>query len=74
MGELRRLIREQLDAAVDAGELATGVDTERLADALEVVYNGALITWAIHRDGSVETAMRRAVEYALDAQETPRQP
>lgn len=71
MGELQRLIRDQLEEAVDAGELGAEVDTKRLAEALEVVYNGALITWAIHRNGGVEAAMRRAVEYALATQKTP---
>jgi AcrR family transcriptional regulator len=65
MRELRALIHAQLDDAVAAGELAGGTDTERLAAALEVTYNGALITWAIHRTGPVEAAMRSALEYAL---------
>jgi AcrR family transcriptional regulator len=49
---VREEIRALLDAAVAAGELAT-CDTERLARAVQATYNGALVTWAIFREGSV---------------------
>ena len=42
LGEMRIL----LDAAERGGELAPGTAAE-LATALQVVYNGALITWAV---------------------------
>jgi hypothetical protein len=67
MRELRASIQEQLDAAVAAGEVARETDTERLAEAIEVTYNGALITWAIHREGAVDAFMRRALEGTLGA-------
>jgi hypothetical protein len=37
---------------VQAGELAP-CDTNRLARAVQATYNGALMTWAIFREGSV---------------------
>ena len=65
MTELRALIEAQLHAAVEAGELHHGVDAERLAEAVEVTYNGAMITWAIHREGTLEEYMRPALEHTL---------
>jgi AcrR family transcriptional regulator len=65
MAELRALMRAQLDTAMAAGELQRSTDTARLAAALEVTYNGALITWAIHRDGTIDAFMRGALECAL---------
>lgn len=46
-------IRSLLDDAVAAKELVAG-DTERLARAVHDVYTGAVLNWAIFRDGSVE--------------------
>jgi AcrR family transcriptional regulator len=60
-GELQAL----LDAAVQAGELRP-CDTGRLATALQVAYNGALVTWAIHRQGRLNTWIRGQVELLLE--------
>lgn len=46
-------IRSLLEDAVAAKELVAG-DTERLARAVHDVYTGAVLNWAIFRDGSVE--------------------
>jgi AcrR family transcriptional regulator len=67
MRDLRELIEEQLRDAVDFGELASGTDAARLAEAVEVTYNGAMITWAIHRDGRLEDFMRRSLEHVLQS-------
>ena len=61
----RRAIRRLLDEAVDAGELIA-CDTARLADAVHVTYNGALVTWAIFRRGSLATWLRRELEFVLE--------
>jgi AcrR family transcriptional regulator len=53
----RRRIREVLDAAVAAGELAPTA-TDKLAGTVEVVYNGALLSWGIDRDHSVGDTLR----------------
>ena len=42
----RDALRELLDEAVAAGELARGTDTKRLVRTVEVAMNGALLTWA----------------------------
>jgi AcrR family transcriptional regulator len=59
---LRRGIEALLQQAQTAGELAPGTETRRLAEAVESVYNGALITWAIHRKGRVENHLQRQLE------------
>ena len=49
---VRREIRALLDAAVVAGEVVA-CDTACLARAVQATYNGALVTWAIFREGMV---------------------
>ena len=70
-GELQAL----LDAAVQAGELRP-CDTGRLARGLQVAYNGALITWAIHRQGRLDAWIRGQAELLLEPYQptTPAQP
>ena len=60
VGELQGL----LDAAVQAGDLGL-CDTGRLASGIQVAYNGALITWAIHRQGRLTTWIRGQAELLL---------
>jgi len=66
---IRTQVRRLLAAAVDAGELKTG-DIKRLADAVYVTYNGALITWAILRRGSLTRHLRREIEFLLEPHQT----
>lgn len=54
----RAEMRELLDAAVAAGELAPGVDTAALARAVEVTVAGSLMTWAFYRDKPLTVWMR----------------
>jgi AcrR family transcriptional regulator len=61
---VRREIKGLLDAAVAAGELRA-VDTARLAQTVQTVYNGALITWAIYRRGRLDTWLRRELDTLL---------
>ena len=63
---MRKQVRLLLEAAVDSGELKP-CDTKRLADALHITYNGALITWAILRRGSLTQHLRRELEFILAA-------
>jgi hypothetical protein len=56
--------RVLLDAAVKQGELRP-CDTDRLAEAIQVTYNGALITWAILRQGSLASWLRRQIGFIL---------
>jgi AcrR family transcriptional regulator len=59
--------RALLDEAIAAGELAlpSGVDTTRLARAVQATAGGSLINWAIHREGQVEQWVRDDVETVL---------
>lgn len=62
---LRDHLEELLDEAVDAGELRP-CDTARLALAVQNTYNGALITWAIYRDGPVDDWLGAQLEALLE--------
>jgi AcrR family transcriptional regulator len=61
----RDSIRALLDDAVVARELDPGTDTTRLAEAIEAVYNGALVTWAVHRSGPVDRWVAKRLETVL---------
>ena len=61
---VRTEVQALLDAAVERGELRAA-DTARLARAVQTTYNGALITWAIHREGRLETWLRRELDTLL---------
>ncbi|MBB2910877.1 AcrR family transcriptional regulator [Streptosporangium becharense] len=61
---MREEIHDLLVSAAAAGELRP-VDLEQLARTVESVYNGALITWAVHREDALETWLRRELDAAL---------
>jgi AcrR family transcriptional regulator len=56
--------RELLEAAKARGELSE-TDTEKLARAVYSVTSGALLNWAIHREGTAEQAIRSDLEVLL---------
>ncbi len=58
-------IRALLDRAVDAGELAP-CDTEGVARTVQTTWNGALATWAVYRQGSLEEWLRGEIEAVLE--------
>ena len=60
----RKGIVELLDEAIAAGELR-GCDTHRLSVAVDAIAGGALINWAIHREGTAREAIRDALETLL---------
>lgn len=67
LGHATRLGQEVhalLDAAVDAGEL-DACDTARLARAVQVAFNGSLITWAVFRHGRVQDWLSDDLDYLL---------
>lgn len=61
---MQRAIEVLLREAVAEGELA-GADPEQLAEAVVTTYNGALITWAVLRDGPLEGWLRRQLDATL---------
>jgi AcrR family transcriptional regulator len=61
---LREHVEALLRDAIDAGELER-VEVARLAETVVTAYNGALITWAVLREGSLEDWLRRQVEAVL---------
>jgi AcrR family transcriptional regulator len=64
-----RAVRAEVEAllfrALDTGELSASVDVHQLARSMQSTYNGALITWAIERDGPLEPWLRRDLEAIL---------
>jgi AcrR family transcriptional regulator len=58
-------LRELLDAAVAAGELVSGVDTDGLARAVQVALSGSLMMWAFYRDGPAADWMRTDLDAVL---------
>ncbi len=60
----RNGIVELLDEAIAAGELRE-CDTDRLSVAVDAIAGGALINWAIHREGTAREAIRDALETLL---------
>jgi len=62
---VRARIERDLDAALQAGELRPGTDVTTLAKLVETTYHGALIGWAVHREGALEDWMREQLEAVL---------
>jgi AcrR family transcriptional regulator len=62
---VRAHIGRDLSAALDAGELSAGTDVAALAALVETTYHGAMVGWAIHREGALADWMREQVEAVL---------
>src|SRR5438034_11607064 len=54
----RAALRDLLEAAVAAGELAPAADPAALARAVEVTLNGSLMSWAFHQEGPASAWIR----------------
>jgi hypothetical protein len=59
-------LRTLLDAAVAAGELAPGIDTARMAIAVQSLQSGSLMNWAILREGTARRFVRRDLEMLIE--------
>ncbi|MDP9400073.1 MAG: TetR/AcrR family transcriptional regulator, partial [Actinomycetota bacterium] len=55
-----------LAAAVEDGTLLPAARPDRLARALHNAYQGALISWAVSGEGSLEAALRDDLEAVLE--------
>ena len=60
---LRREAERLLAAAIER-RLADG-DPATLAGAVQIAFNGALVTWAIHAEGTLERHVRRVLPIVL---------
>jgi hypothetical protein len=54
-----------VEDAVAGGQLAPETDAHALAHTVEVVLNGALLTWAVYREGPAKQFVRAAVDAVL---------
>jgi AcrR family transcriptional regulator len=61
----RTALRELLDAAMAAGELAPEVDTGTLVRTVQAILSGSLLTWAFYREGAAATWVREDLEAVL---------
>ncbi|XKK39471.1 hypothetical protein HFP72_00145 [Nocardiopsis sp. ARC36] len=68
---LRAALERHLQAAVTEGELRDSTDVIALAKLLETAYHGAMIGWALHREGSLAAWMREQLEAVLKASRVP---
>ena len=64
---MRALIAGLLEEAVEQGELPASTDTHALATSVLNAYNGALISWAVLREGELADWLAREVRYVLGA-------
>ena len=64
---LREAVERALNLAQTVGELPATADLARLARSVQTVYNGALLTWAIEREGDLAPWLRRELEALLTA-------
>lgn len=65
--DMRLLVAELLDDAVAGGELAPETDTAALATSVLNAYNGALISWAILREGALADWLERELARVVSA-------
>ncbi|WP_051752610.1 TetR/AcrR family transcriptional regulator [Streptosporangium amethystogenes] len=61
---MREEIHDLLVRATEAGELLP-TDLAQLARSVQSTYNGALVTWAVHREAPLETWLRRELDAVL---------
>jgi hypothetical protein len=61
---IREETKSLLDAAVSAGELRP-CDTAQLARLMQHANGGAMLAWAVYRQGSVASWVRRELEALL---------
>jgi hypothetical protein len=61
----RTALRDLLDAAVVAGELAPEVDTGALVCTVQAILSGSLLTWAFYREGAAAAWVREDLEAVL---------
>ena len=61
----RREIAKLLEEAVSARQLARSTPVEELAQTIEHIISGALLTWAIHQNGTAKRWLRNAVDGVL---------
>jgi AcrR family transcriptional regulator len=64
---VRSHIERALTTALDAGELRAGTNVAMLATLVETTYHGAMVGWAIHREGALADWMREQLEATLAA-------
>jgi AcrR family transcriptional regulator len=62
---IRALVRD----AIAAGELVD-TDAGRLASALQAALNGSLLSWAVHREGTLAAWLRRDLATVIDRYRT----
>lgn len=70
----REALEHLVVAAVAAGELVATVNADALSRTLEVVLNGALLTWAFYREGTAQAFLRTSLDAVLAPYLAPPRP
>lgn len=60
-----RAIEGLIGRAIDTQHVRPDVDIGSLAQAINAIYNGALVTWAIDGAGPLESWLRDRIEFAI---------
>jgi AcrR family transcriptional regulator len=68
----RAALRDLIEEAMAAGELAPDLDAAALARAVEVTLSGSLMTWAFYQDGGAVAWVRHDLERLLQPHVTTR--
>lgn len=68
---LRAAIEHHLRAALHAGEIRETTDVCALAKLIETAYHGAMIGWALHREGALADWMREQIEAVVQPHRVP---
>jgi AcrR family transcriptional regulator len=61
----RIAMKELLEEAIVAGDLAGDADADKLSRAIETALSGSLITWAIYREGDAAAWLRADLDAVL---------
>ena len=61
----RRQLETLVGEAVEAGELAAGVQPRALARVVETAIGGSLMTWACYQEGTAARWIRHDLEAVL---------
>lgn len=62
---LRTKIAERLSEAVAGRELSPQTNIVALAELVEITYHGAMISWAIHRNGTLVSSLKARFDQLL---------
>jgi AcrR family transcriptional regulator len=67
----RAALQSWIEEAVTDGDLRPNTDARQAAELIEVVVSGALLTWAVHQEGTATAFVRRQLDRLLSPSRQP---